>query len=340
MNKKAIFLITTLSVSWLCVVVMAGAILKQRKQVNEAAERNEQKLQEIINSEDVITYVEEEPYNFYTEERTKETISSVLQTSIPDAGVVNVIATLFDMYGSAIEYPWMINYNKGYCDTFQLYFDGSERILTVDCYCDGIYVLTDNGTRQVVYVHGTVLQEFNRVSVESLRDLLNRSDEWLWNVSECCAVLGIMQERFPDVSYDYQDGDLVLSTGDIIAMGDATMQLPSSGDTATLISLYSNIQSVPIVIPADPEHVNVFPADTYNIVTFVDLAEEQELVITEEQLVLVFSKDEPANMLESWSYDIDGANFNVCTVGTINGKTISYELFTIDMETGDVSIYY
>ena len=149
-----------------------------------------------------------------------------------------------------------------------------------------------------------------------------------------------MQERFPDVSYDYLDGDLVLSTGDIIAMGDATMQLPSSGDTATLISLYSSIQSVPVVIPADPEHVNVFPADTYNIVTFVDLAEEQELAITEEQLVLVFSKDEPANMLESWSYNIDGANFNVCTVGTINGKTISYELFTINMETGDVSIYY
>ena len=45
------------------------------------------------------------------------------------------------------------------------------------------------------------------------------------------------------------------------------------------------------------------------IITFVDLAEEQELAITEEQLVLVFSKDEPANMLESWSYNTDGANF-------------------------------
>lgn len=340
MNKKAIVLFSALIVSMLCVLAMSIAILKQRKQLTDATEKNEQKLQEIIDSEDIITYVEEEPYNFYTDTRNKETISSVLQTSVSDAGVVNVIATLFDMYGSSIEYPWMINYNKGYCDTFQLYFDGSERVITIDCYCDGIYVLSDNGSRQVVYAHGTVLQEYNSVTVDSLRDLLNRSDGWLWNMSECCAVLGLMQEKFPDVPYNYSDGNLVLMTGDVVTIGDATMRLPSSGDTATLISLYSNIQSVPVIIPADPEHVNIFPADTYNIVTFVDLAEELELDITEDQLLLVFNKDKPANMLDSWSYTIDGSNFAVCTVGTISGKTISYELFTIDMETGDVSIYY
>lgn len=337
-----IILSVVIGLSLGAILVLSLMHMKLSSDRQDTIDYYEDKITEVENQPDEIEYVEEAPYMFYTDELTKENIVNVLKLSYADEKQLNAVASMLLLQAGDIDLPWLINFNHGYCDAYVLYFDGSDRRISVMCYTDNTYVLKDTAEKSFTFTHDTYLKDFSDTYVEAVQYLLRQYDSWDWNVFESCVVCGVLSERYPGIDYNVIEGGILLDDGTTVGVDKGVLKFMSNdSSTGSMYAMYPNMQTSPIVnIGVDT--TNWFPADTLNIVSVIEVLEEQELPVWEDSLVTVFEDRKPS-MLESWTYYVENGNFRVTTIeydSSYDSGINEYNLFEINLDSGKVSKYF
>lgn len=324
-----------------CVVALAvviSLVVARNRLHNETTEMSAgyaEQLTEIEAAPDEVEYVEEEnTYPFYEVPRTQENLAEVIRLAIPDESRVSDIATVLTHVATDIDAPWMLTYSRDKQEAFVLTFDGRERIVTCMCYNGNAYVAKDNGDELYLYYHNGHALSFSSLMTESVQYLLTQQDDWEWTDLDATVVQGYLQEKYPNVEYTIENSTIFLANGKQLAAHAGVLSDAVTTEVGSMYSIYEGIASNSTVLSM--QELNWRPADTYNILSLLDVVEEEGLSIPEEDLVAIFV-DKPTTMYENWTYYLDDQFLRVTTVERADwmdtGKR-EIELFKYNLQNG------
>lgn len=314
-------------VAIVCLIILRSNLDKEQSELQTTFES---KLQEIEESEDEVEYIEVEPYRYNTVPCNKAAIVEVLKYSNISDDLANVVGTAFATVVDT-DLPWQIVYNYGYCAVYTLQFDGDSSPIVATCYTDDNVVVTTESSNY--YVHNSTFVEISKSMSESLAYLLNQFDSWNWNESEATLILGKLSVEFPNEEVGVQDDCITLSGGARIRVKGGILHYPAEGYTGTLYAMYNHLQASAIAETAY-DRSRWLPSNTLNIVSVLEVLDDNDITFSEDVLVDLFSYDLPP-LLESWSYSIEDNQFVVDTVefdNTYKDNINSRWLFTLDLQ--------
>ncbi|MCM1215032.1 MAG: hypothetical protein NC548_10985 [Lachnospiraceae bacterium] len=317
--------------------VLKGNIHEERITLSNTFE---EQLASINEEEPEVEYVYEEPYKFIDVELSRENVFSVISQVDLNADALDTVATLFELLGEGLTYPWSIDYLRNQHDVFELSFDGSEYKITADCFNDECVVAFKLNTGMYYYAKGDTVLSLSDNTVEAMQYLINKSGSNNITMAEAACITGILQTKYPLVAYDVIDGDVYLENGVTVSLHNGALKFMDGDDTGDLLALQTHISGSPVIAAVGDE--NWRPAETLNIVAIIELLEELELNVPEDSLVALFSKDLP-ELLQSWTYKLNDTILIVSTVEFDDNADTglhTIDLFMVDTESGNYSVFY